>query len=405
MDICVPYRCSAQAELDTIKDYNVTVFNTIDKLGELQWDKHIAPHNVLMQYDNLKMLERVHAGSMQFRYVLVKHNDVTVAAMYFQVVMFHGNQLINYFPEYEAGNRIMRAAETITEKLLNLVNVPLLVSGNVFMTGENGCYFNSDIDRVTRALLLRKAINNIANQDNVKAVLVSDLYEPKTEFDAPLKANGYHEITVESDMSIKLREEWSSFADYVAALSSKYRVRAKKAYSLCDEAGVEMRNLNAVEIEGYQDDIYNLYKNVMNNADFKLAELNKNFFAAQKQQLPDNYNLYGYFIQGQMIGFISAYTFGKRMEVHYTGMDHDRCKPIHLYQRMMYDMVKAGIDARVAQLHYGRTAPEIKSTIGATPSPMYGYVKHFNPAFNYLFVRTYTANLKPKEYTFRNPFK
>lgn len=401
----MPYRCSARAELDNIKDYSVTVFNTIDTLGELQWNKHIAQPHILMQYDNLKMLERVHAGSMQFRYVLVKHNDATVGAMYFQIVMFHGNQLINYFPEYEAGNRIMSVAETVTEKLLNLVNVPLLVSGNVFMTGENGCYFNSDIDKASRALLVRKAVDDIVKHDNVSAVLVSDLYEPKTEFDQPLKANGYHEITVESDMSIKLHEEWSNFADYVAALSSKYRVRAKKAYSLCDEAGVEVRNLTATEIENYQDDIYNLYKNVMRNADFKLAELNKNFFAAQKQQLPYNYNLYAYFVQGQMIGFISAYTFGKRMEVHYTGMDHERCKPIHLYQRMMYDMVKAGIEARVGQLHYGRTAPEIKSTIGATPSPMYGYVKHFNPVFNYLFVRTYTANLKPKQYTFRNPFK
>lgn len=405
MDICVPYRCSARAELDNIKDYSVTVFDTIESLGALQWDKHISPHNVLMQHDNLKMLEQIHAGTMQFRYVLVKHHDVTVAAMYFQVVMFHANQLINYFPEYKPGNRVMAAAEAVSEKLLNMVNVPLLVSGNVFMTGENGCYFNSDVDKTTRALLLRKAVDDIAKRDHVRAVLVSDLYEPKTEFDQPLKKNAYHEITVESDMSIKLREEWAGFDDYVAALSSKYRVRTKKAYSLCDEAGVEVRNLTADEIATYQDDIYNLYKNVMRNADFKLAELNKNFFAVQKQQLPANYNLYAYFIQGQIIGFISAYTFGKRMEVHYTGMDHERCKPIHLYQRMMYDMVKAGIEARVSQLHYGRTAPEIKSTIGAVPTPMYGYVKHFNPVFNYLFVRTYTANLKPKDYTFRNPFK
>ena len=405
MDICVPYRCSARAELDNIKDYSLTVFNTIENLGELQWDKHIPAHNTLMQYDNLKMLERVHAGTMQFRYVLVKHQDITVAAMYFQVVMFHGNQLINYFPEYKPGNRVMAAAESITEKLLNLVNVPLLVSGNVFMTGENGCYFNSEIDKATRAFLLRKAVDDMVKSGGISAALISDLYEPKTEFDQPLKTNAYHEITVESDMSIKLREEWGNFNDYVASLSSKYRVRAKKAYALCDEAGVEVRNLTAAEIAASQGAIHALYRNVMRNADFKLAELNENFYAEQKKQLPDNYNLYAYYIQGQMIGFISAYVFGKRMEVHYTGMDHERCKPIHLYQRMMYDMLKAGIEARVTQLHYGRTAPEIKSTIGAVPSPMYGYVKHFNPVFNYLFVRTYTANLKPKDYTIRNPFK
>lgn len=405
MDIAVPYRCSAQAECESIKDFSVSVFDSIEKLGELQWNKHIPAHNVLMQHESFKLIEAVNSDQMQFRYVLVKRNDVTVGALYFQVVMFHANQLINYFPEFKEGNRVMAAAKAITEKLLNMVNVRLLVSGNVFMTGENGFYFNSDIDKPTRAKVVRKVINDLVKDGNIKAVLVSDMYAPKTEFDAGFAKLGYHEITVESDMSIKLRPEWKTFDDYLNSLSSKYRVRAKKVFTLCGEAGVETRNMSATEIAAHQDDIYRLYNNVMRNADFKLAELNKEFFRTQKEQLPDNYNLYGYFREGKMIGFISSFCFGKRMEVHYTGMDHEQCKPIHMYQHMMYDMLKAGIDSRVETLHFGRTAPEIKSTIGAVPSAMYGYVKYFNPVFNYLFVKNYTANLKPKEYTIRNPFK
>jgi hypothetical protein len=72
---------------------------------------------------------------------------------------------------------------------------------------------------------------------------------------------------------------------------------------------------------------------------------------------------------------------------------------------MMYDMMKLGIKKRAERLHFGRTAPEIKSTIGATPSAMYGYIKHRNPLFNFFVARPYTANLKPKEYVFRHPFK
>jgi len=93
------------------------------------------------------------------------------------------------------------------------------------------------------------------------------------------------------------------------------------------------------------------------------------------------------------------------MEVHYTGMEKEITKQINLYQHMLYDMIEFGIEHRVDKLHFGRTAPEIKSTVGAAPSPMYGYVKHFNSTFNYLMVRTFTARLKPKEYIIREPFK
>ena len=406
MQISFPYTCSSQAEQLTIQNFSFSVFDNIEQLGQLQWNKHIPVSNVLMQHESLKLIQALHPHNMQFKYVLVKKDDTTIGALYFQVLMFHANQLINYFPEFKEGNLIMSTTKTATEKLLNLVNIKLLVSGNVFMTGEAGFYFHNQIDQATRAKIIRKAVTDLHKQDtSIKAVLVSDLYEPKTEFDADFKQCAYHEITVESDMSIKLKPEWKIFDDYLNSLSSKYRVRAKKVFTICNDAGVTMKNLTADEIALHENRLYQLYEKVMGNADFKLAELSKDFFRLQKQQQPDNYLVHAYFKEEELIGFISAFRFGKRMEVHYTGMDHNLTKPIHLYQHMMYDMIKTGIEYRVEQLHFGRTAPEIKSTIGAVPSPMFGYVKHFNPIFNYLFVRNYTANLKPKQYVFRNPFK
>lgn len=397
--------CTATAENETIKNYSIALCDTAEQLNALQWNRHIPPANLLMQYDSLLLLEKIQP-EMQFKYVLVKDGNRPVGAMYFQVVMFHASQLINYFPEEAENKWWLSALKSVSKKLLNMINVPLLVSGNVFMTGENGFYFAADIDAATRAKILRRTVGEIVRSEpRIKATLVSDLYAPKTNFDSSFKANGYHEITVESDMSITLNREWKNFDNYLSALSSKYRVRAKKVFSLTNEAAVEMKDLTAEEIQQYQDRLNDLYARVMGNAEFKLAELNKNFFYEQKKQLPENYRLFGYFLKEELIGFISVFHFGKRIEVHYTGMEHDKCKPIHLYQRMMYDTIRYGIENNSERLHFGRTAPEIKSTIGAIPSHMYGYVKHFNPIFNFLFVRNYTANLKPREYTFRNPFK
>ena len=397
--------CPVTSDVESVKSFSVDIYDSIDEVPQVLWDKHVPEANFLMKYEELKLIELIHKNSIQFRYAIISREGHTVGVLYYQIVMFHANQLINYFPEV-SGNFVLKGVKSFTQNLLDRVNLKLLVSGNVFMTGENGFYFSSEVDKPTRAKILRKVALDILKTDkSIKAILVSDLYKPKTAFDTDFKRCGYNEIHVESDMSLQLKDEWKSFDDYLNSLTSKYRVRAKRVFTLCENNEVIHRELDANEIREQEDRLLDLYHKVMSQADFKLAELGTGFFSAQKELFPDNYHVYAYYRSGQMIGFISAFWFGKKMEVHYTGMDAEICRPIHLYQHMMYDMVKLGIEKRVERLHFGRTAPEIKSTIGAVPSPMYGYLKHRNPLFNFFIARPYTANLKPKDYIFRNPFK
>jgi Acetyltransferase (GNAT) domain len=361
-----------------------------------------------MQFEELQLIETTQKEKMQFRYVFVKKLEITVGVIYFQIVRFTGNDLINYFPEepvHPVKKYAYKIFRGIAEPLIKTVDVKLLVSGNVFMTGENGFYFNNEVSLAQRAALLRKAIKETAKTDGqIKAVLVGDLYEPKTEFDSSFKKRGYHEITVEADMSLPLKPEWKTLNDYISAMSSKYRVRAKKVFALCKENGVLRKDLSVEEIAQYENELFVLYNMVISRAEFKLASLTKDFFRAQKELMGEQYRVFAYFKGDVMIGFISLFKTGKKMEVHYTGMNKDVTRQINLYQHMLYDMVEFGIQNGAEKLHFGRTAPEIKSTVGAAPSPMYGYVKHFNPAFNFLMVRTFTASLKPPQYVIRSPF-
>ena len=401
--------CPAQAEQKTIQDFSFSIHDSIGAVSAQQWNQRIPESNPLMQYEQLELIEASQLGKMQFRYVFVKRKDVIVGVIYFQIVRFMGSDLLNYFPEEpKTGFKkyMYKLALGISTPLIKSVDLKLLVSGNVFMTGENGFYFSQDIEKKTRAVLLRKAIRDVAKTDSrIRAILISDLYEPRSEFDDGFKANGYSEITVEADMSIQIRPEWKTVEDYLNAFSSKYRVRARKAFALVKESQVVCKDLSLEEIIASEDRLLELYDKVMSHAEFKLASLGKEFFRLQKQQMNDRYRVFAYYKDEVMIAFISLFHNGQRMEVHYTGMEQDACKPIHLYQHMMYDMVAFGIVNGLERLHFGRTAPEIKSTIGATPAAMYGYVKHLNALFNFTLVRTFTARLKPKVYVLRNPFK
>ena len=76
-----------------------------------------------------------------------------------------------------------------------------------------------------------------------------------------------------------------------------------------------------------------------------------------------------------------------------------------IYLNMLLDMVKFAIEEQFSRVIFGRTALEIKSTIGAEPVEIYGLIKHNNFLIN-LFMKKIFPSLSPQtEWIQRKPFK
>ena len=72
---------------------------------------------------------------------------------------------------------------------------------------------------------------------------------------------------------------------------------------------------------------------------------------------------------------------------------------------MLYDLIKEGLDKKVARIDMSRTAVEIKSTVGAVPHDMYLYLKHTNTFLN-KSVETVLSFVKPEaDFVIRSPFR
>ncbi|MNY41463.1 hypothetical protein D3C86_1762760 [compost metagenome] len=72
---------------------------------------------------------------------------------------------------------------------------------------------------------------------------------------------------------------------------------------------------------------------------------------------------------------------------------------------MLFDMTEFGISNQFKRIVFGRTALEIKSTIGAEPVEIFGLIKHNNKAINPFMEKIFTS-LNPKvEWIQRKPFK
>jgi hypothetical protein len=77
------------------------------------------------------------------------------------------------------------------------------------------------------------------------------------------------------------------------------------------------------------------------------------------------FSLYGYFLNDRLVGFRSSLNATDRLIAHYVGFESGVNAEHKLYQRMLYDYVAEGIEKKLPAIHLGRTALEIKSTVGA----------------------------------------
>ncbi len=385
---------------------SISLFDTIDSVPEKDWFRFVPDSNPLLAPSYLRLLEETQKGEMEFIYALVQHSGSLIGVCYFQVVHFRGTNLIPYYPA-ESRDTIGASIKTTllnwSKQIVKRIDLPLLVSGNLFITGEQGLYFLSHITEAEKSYYLAHTIEQtFAQRRHIKTVLLPDMYEPSGDFDLAFKACNYKRIFVEADMSMTLPQNWNSFDDYLQAISSKYRVRARKI--LHQSEALEYREMDADEIEKHQDRLFHLYKVVADKADFNIAKFPQAYFVDQKRMAPDFYKIFGYYLNGELVGFMSLFILPYKTEVHYCGIDYSINKEYALYQRMLYDIIKYATEHKLRKLHFGRTAPEVKSTIGAVPHPMYGYLKHKNPILNAI-MGIFTSRLKPREYILRNPFK
>ncbi|HEY0261658.1 MAG TPA: hypothetical protein VGB95_01435, partial [Chitinophagales bacterium] len=325
------------------------------------WHEFIPQEKTLMQFPYLEIIERLHSNQFRFYYVLLEEANKPIAFFYFQETNFFGTNLLPYFPSTEQSNFFKKIGANFLsffKLLIAKVRIPMLVVGNIFMTGETGCVCINPDDKEEIHRLQMLAIDAICKCDwRIKVVLNGDLYESQMDELKAYRESNFRKIFVEDDNAMDI-SKFGSYEDYLSALHSKYRVREKRIMKMSEKITSKVLSLEDVLLLQYP--IYALYKRVADKVDFKLGELDKHFFYEQKQLLPENYFLRAYFLEDNLCGFVSLYTLDNHAEVHYFGMDYSLLKEYHLYQRMLYDTLQFCIEKNLSHIHFGRTAPEVK---------------------------------------------
>lgn len=389
--------------------YTVHLVEQVSELPPAFMDMLANQPNVFLQQPYLKALEESKPVDIHFAYACISKGQMPVAFMYFQLLKFRLDQIQDFLnPRYFGKALAGISKEKDNFFLKKIFNSPMhiLFCGNVFLSGEHGIYIdgNFNTEELSAALpaLLQEVVDRAGERSKIAGVVIKDFYERKRKEIPALEKEGFKKYYFEPNLVMKIRPAWKTFDDYIDDLSSKYRVRAKNVIKKSEK--ISIRELTEKDIIASRSIINTLYNQVHQKAAVHFSAVSAAYFSGLKNQLKDKFIFKGFYIDDKMIAF-STFVIGEHeAEAHLVGLDYDFNKMYALYPLILYSYIQDAIERQVPVICFGRTALEIKSSVGAKAQPMYCYVGLQSP-LSMRMISPFILISEEKETIERDPFK
>lgn len=379
---------------------------SVRELNQKDWATVNGKGNLFTSYSFLSAFEETAPAEIQCVYVLLRSNGELKGAYIFQIVHLTPEALAFILQPLSGAGKIVGGLADWLTRCKEQKGMRVLISGNNFISGEHGAIAREHqaLARMFRLMpkVVQRIIDRFVEPTKISLVLVKDYYARKSARpEKVLSKLRYHTFLVEPEMILEIQPEWKNYNDYEQAMSKKYRNRSRSV--LKKSCVLEPKELTADEIFVHRNEIFGLYMAVHSNARFRLAALTPEYFAKMKTQFPDEFKLTIYLLEGKIVAFRSGFENQSEYEAHFIGLDYSLNRDKCLYQRILYDFVNDAIQNQSKRLLLGRTAAEIKSTVGAVPHDLECYMRHRNSISNHI-ISPFIDYLKPVEWIQRKPF-
>jgi len=371
------------------------IFKSVDSIPIAYWNNLNCCTNIYYSPEFLKAFEIANTD-IEFNYIFILKDE--------QAVAFANTQIVTI------GIETITKNITMSNKVRRVVNnmfcnnhIRVLFCGNVFLSGEYGTFLKDNEDKVETFKAIAEGVKQLSKSvKKIKAIFIKDFENTSLSITNHLEAYDYAAMQVEPNMIITLKPEWHSFDDYKNALKSKYRVKANRADAKSEILKAQF--FSEEDIQKHKNQLQELYHNTIDNADFNAQILNLDTYVHLKKAFKEKFIVKGYFLEDQLVGFLSAMQNRTHLDAHFIGIDYSNNKEFAIYPRILNDYVRLGIETKSDQINLGRTASEIKSTLGAEPKALACYCKHKRYIPNQI-LKPFIKNVQIKSFKQHSPFK
>ncbi|AWM15323.1 8-amino-7-oxononanoate synthase [Flavobacterium sediminis] len=381
-----------------MKNITFTIFQNVNDLPE-NWDQ-VSHYNHFLQTPYLQVLQESAPVNMECFFIGIFEKETLIGTALAQYLDL--NKLESF------GERDHCLKTSIRNFVFKNFASHVLFLGNNMITGQNGYTFNKTIgfQEISRLMVeCAEALITYFKEKGIKIHLVSfkDFYN---DCSSELKKHDFrsiYEFSAQPNMVLMIHPNWKSMNDYTSALIKKYRDQYKRARKKFE--GITIKELSLEDVLAEEDRLYELYHYVALNAPFNTFFLAENHFSTFKKQCGNRFRICGYYKDGVLIGFHSLLLNDETLETYFLGYDEKIQKEKLLYLNMLYNMTEFGIENGFKKIIFGRTALEIKSSIGAQAIKMSGFIFHTNSLIN-RFIEPLFTRLEPDvSWQERHPFK
>lgn len=295
---------------------NVRYFYNINEIPNDIWKQLDCESNL---YFNSKYLEalQLNNSSIKFAYiVLFSENNLPVALATIQIVDFYLDSVQNDMQSIVEWVKCMgrKLGFISPEKVFKI-----LTCGNIFVSGEHGVFIKGNQDKNTIIKSIAKAVidfENLSAKNSADVFMFKD-FENISEFTTSLYDEGYNSFNVDPNMVLHLDPNWSNLDDYLIALKTKFRVKARKAFKL--SALLKTEDVTAGRLSELFPEMTLLYKTVSTKASFNLGDFNLETYKTLKENLGDDYFLKVYWLEDKLVGFLSGIFNQESVDAHFVG--------------------------------------------------------------------------------------
>lgn len=372
-----------------------TIYNSVSAIESTVWNTLDCKHNIYFCPEFLDAFE-VSNPNIDFKYIVVKDKGIPVALATIQTISLGVDVILKNIKLKAWLKRRIHA-------MFCRDHINIMFCGNIFLSGEHGIFIAKDIEKKQVADAISKAIKRLAKQTKpLHAIFIKDFVDTSRKWTDQFEQSGFTAMHVEPNMIIHLDEKWTTFEDYKKALKSKYRVKVNKADS--KSAALEAKLFCEEDFAIHKDELQQLYENTIANANFNAQVLNLNTYIKLRAIYKEDFIVKAYFLEGELVGFLTALANNNHLDAHFIGLNYDLNKAHAIYPRILNDYIRIGIEKQVSHINFGRTASEIKTTVGAVPTELTCYIKHKRPLVNHM-IRPFIKRITLKDFKQHKPFK
>ncbi len=369
--------------------------NSVTDIDDSYWQSVNKNGNTYFSSDFLNAFETSNPN-IDFKYILVKKNGIPVALSTIQIIELGIDVILKNI-------KLIPWIKRTINYFFCKKHINILFCGNVFLSGEHGIIICNDENKEEIINAIGLEINNLIKLTKpLHAVFIKDFIEESRKLTDNFEGFGFMPMHVEPNMIITIDPDWNSFEDYKNSLKSKYRVKANKADKT--SSSLEPRLFSETDFATYKDELQQLYQNTIDNANFNAQVLNLDTYIKLRETYHEDFIVKAYFYKNKLVGFLSALANNHHLDAHFIGLDYTLNKTHAIYPRILNDYIRIGIEKNVSYINLGRTASEIKTTVGATPVELTCYIKHKRPFINTL-LKPFIKRIQIKDFKQHEPFK